>query len=437
MPDSRLTAVRLAALMVVLGLVILMLSLENPFSSDAPSSGQAIGATNSRLEHWWVGGPARMLVVRGGGFQPNEWVNVLASPSMNLTDKLIFVGMFQANANGDVAASGINLRENTDAIQGWFLIARGLSSNRQAVTDAVVTVPPKPTLSYLSPTPPAVVYVSPVAPTVLPDIPDERWRVSFFANRDRDTYPFRYGYEELSADPRRPRYQLSHTYGVNAPLPELSPTNFRAEWIGRFYFSFTDSYDFRLEVDGGARVSVDGQLLIDAWHMGPQRTVIQRIPLSAGLHVVTVDYFTDGAPAAIYLKWSNEPDTNTIWLGRYYAGGVPMGAPTMIRDDPRIDFQWGNLAPGEGVPVDNFSVDWERYVNVPATKEYTCKLTVDDRARIFVDGFPVRELNDFAITPTSLSKQIRLQAGRRRFEVQYVETGGEAKMAFNCPELFE
>lgn len=34
------------------------------------------------------------------------------------------------------------------------------------------------------------------------------------------------------------------------------------------------------------------------------------------------------------------------------------GSPALVRQDGDIDFDWGNGAPGPGVPADNFSVRW-------------------------------------------------------------------------------
>jgi hypothetical protein len=46
------------------------------------------------------------------------------------------------------------------------------------------------------------------------------------------------------------------------------------------------------------------------------------------------------------------------WKGEYYNNTTFSGTPSLVRDDPVIDFQWQNGGPGEGLPTDGFAVRW-------------------------------------------------------------------------------
>jgi len=77
--------------------------------------------------------------------------------------------------------------------------------------------------------------------------------------------------------------------------------------------------------------------------------------------------------------------TSTAWTGFYYANRNLQGSPAMQRDDPNIDFVWGSASPGGGVPADDFSVRWIRWVFMDVPGNWTFTTTTKDGVRLFVD----------------------------------------------------
>ncbi|HMS93171.1 MAG TPA: PA14 domain-containing protein [Candidatus Saccharibacteria bacterium] len=81
-------------------------------------------------------------------------------------------------------------------------------------------------------------------------------------------------------------------------------------------------------------------------------------------------------------------------IGRYYndpsgSRAFPSNASDpnrllMVRNDNRINFNWGSGAASPGLPDDKFLVRWEGYITVPETKSYTLGAGADDGARIWV-----------------------------------------------------
>jgi hypothetical protein len=61
-----------------------------------------------------------------------------------------------------------------------------------------------------------------------------------------------------------------------------------------------------LEVDDGARVWVDGELLIDAWQIATGQTYSAEVELSEGIHRIVVEYFEAFLDAHIRL-WLEGP----------------------------------------------------------------------------------------------------------------------------------
>src|SRR5690606_30362488 len=55
------------------------------------------------------------------------------------------------------------------------------------------------------------------------------------------------------------------------------------------------------------------------------------------------------------------------------------------RLDPVIDFNWVGDAPIEGYPVDQFTVRWTGFIEVPLTAEYKFFINADDSVRMWVN----------------------------------------------------
>jgi hypothetical protein len=77
--------------------------------------------------------------------------------------------------------------------------------------------------------------------------------------------------------------------------------------------------------------------------------------------------------------------STTAWTGYYFANPNLQGNPALVRDDPNIDFTWGNASPASGIPADNFSVRWIRWLYLDAPGRWTFVVTADDGARLFID----------------------------------------------------
>lgn len=77
--------------------------------------------------------------------------------------------------------------------------------------------------------------------------------------------------------------------------------------------------------------------------------------------------------------------STTAWAGYYFANPNLQGNPALVRDDPSIDFNWGNGSPANGIPADNFSVRWMRWLYLDTLGNWTFVTTTDDGARLFID----------------------------------------------------
>lgn len=75
----------------------------------------------------------------------------------------------------------------------------------------------------------------------------------------------------------------------------------------------------------------------------------------------------------------------------YYPNNSLTGSPTVVRNDPNVDFNWGGNSPAPGFPADNFSATWNGFITAPTTDTYTLHMWYDDRFRLYLDNILVAD----------------------------------------------
>ena len=99
--------------------------------------------------------------------------------------------------------------------------------------------------------------------------------------------------------------RIDFNWGRYKPTPELSENNFSVRWTGKLKAPESGNYTLGFTADDGARLYIDGKLLIDAWAGNPKRTVTTEITLEAGRsYDLRMDYFQTNREAVAKLVWS-------------------------------------------------------------------------------------------------------------------------------------
>lgn len=120
------------------------------------------------------------------------------------------------------------------------------------------------------------------------------------------------------------------------------------------------------------------------------------------------------------------------WRGAYYDNSSLQDQPLLVRDDNLIDFAWGEGAPADIVPADDFSVRWTRQVDFLAGG-YRFEVTADDGVRVFLDDQLV--LDEWEITSTTSYEFQRVLDGLTDVRVEYFDAGGNATIRFQWQYL--
>ena len=127
------------------------------------------------------------------------------------------------------------------------------------------------------------------------------------------------------------------------------------------------------------------------------------------------------------------PSVYPNWRGEYFAQPDLGGAPVLVRDDPVLDFSWGDASPAPQVPADAFSARWTRTLTFTAGL-YRFDVTVDDGVRLFVDDVLV--VDAWVDGPPRLVTGTQsLAAGPHQVRVEYYENAGQATLQVTWDRL--
>lgn len=137
-------------------------------------------------------------------------------------------------------------------------------------------------------------------------------------------------------------------------------TPFSVRWTAQVEPKYSEEYTFHVSSNDGARLWVDGTLLIDNWVEQTEKEVSGKIRLEGGRsYPIRLEYFYNGGQAAAKLLWSSasqakEPvgPSALAWSdgsargfkGEYFTG-TDLQSPWRTRNDPTVNFAWGAASP--------------------------------------------------------------------------------------------
>ncbi len=97
---------------------------------------------------------------------------------------------------------------------------------------------------------------------------------------------------------------INYSWGSGSPDPTVTVDSFSARWVGTHSFA-GGQYTFTARSDDGIRVWVDDALIIDAWKRQAPTTYTAMRTLTAGDHVVKVEYFEYAGGAVAEVGWAS------------------------------------------------------------------------------------------------------------------------------------
>jgi hypothetical protein len=245
----------------------------------------------------------------------------------------------------------------------------------------------------------------------------EVWRGEYFDDDD------------LSGSPMMIRYDpaIDFDWGEGSPDETIAINRFSVRWTRTLGFT-PGTYRFYASCDDGVRIYVDGNRVVDAWED-------QKLPntrsgdttLSNGQHTIVVEYYEHSGGAHAHVWW-DRLDSVSGWEGKYYANTELRGGPALVRDDAEINFDWGEGAPADWMPADNFSVLWTRDVYF-APGYYRLNVQSDDGVRVWLDGRIIMDFWQPMDYEWHYVEGVYLE-GTYALKVEYFEGAGGARIHF-------
>jgi glucose/arabinose dehydrogenase len=145
---------------------------------------------------------------------------------------------------------------------------------------------------------------------------------------------------------------LNHQWGLGSPGVGVGADNFSARWTGSFYFD-AGRHRFLASADDGVRILVDGAVVLSGWQDQGYTAYQGMATLAAGMHQVTVEYYDQGAIAALAVNWAKDDGSNALPvvaiarpLGHLL---VPVGG-TVLLDGSAVDAEDG--------PISSAALQW-------------------------------------------------------------------------------
>jgi hypothetical protein len=83
---------------------------------------------------------------------------------------------------------------------------------------------------------------------------------------------------------------INFDWAYGSPDSRINPDSFSARWT-RYLFFNQGTYRFTVRMDDGARVWLDGVLIVNAWKAGGLRLVATDVMLNKGYHDIRVEFF--------------------------------------------------------------------------------------------------------------------------------------------------
>ena len=149
--------------------------------------------------------------------------------------------------------------------------------------------------------------------------------------------------------------------------------------------------------------------------------MIQRLTWRGILALAIVSSFwLTGTPVT-----TAQSEGDTTWHAEYFNNLSLSGAPALVREDPKIDYDWKLGSPDPRIQVDNFSARWTRLVNLDWSGNYRFYANSDDGMRVWVDGILLID-QWFDRQDAWTTADIYLADGNHTIKVEYYEHVGAA-----------
>ncbi len=192
------------------------------------------------------------------------------------------------------------------------------------------------------------------------------------------------------------------------------------------------NYEFGLFYDDGAKVYLDGNVIVDGWNATQH---YETHYVSPGNHSMRVDYKNNAGHAIVQLWWRgpgalpgiNETQDPYQWWANYWGNQTQWQDSVGRRNEGTgfLNHDWGNGSPGYNLPTDHFSTRYVRTVNFNCGT-YRFHLKSDDGSKLWIDD--VLKMDNWSTNTWDKTLDVSLTTGDHKIQVDQFENGGGANV---------
>ena len=165
--------------------------------------------------------------------------------------------------------------------------------------------------------------------------------------------------------------RIDFDWGRYNPTPELTGNNFSVRWTGKLTPPETGTYTLGFTADDGARLYIDGKLLVDAWTSNPNKTATKEIALEAGRsYDLRMEYFQYQRENIAKLVWSYPRMTERLIQEAVKAARESDVAVAVLGISARLEGEEMN------VPLEGFRGGDRTEISLPKSQEALLKAVV-------------------------------------------------------------
>lgn len=153
--------------------------------------------------------------------------------------------------------------------------------------------------------------MTPIAKAIPAGLLDGGLKAEYFDNKNLEGDP-----KVVRTDPN-----VDFDWGDGSPMPDFPKDRFSIRWTGKLGpIAETASYNLQLNVDDGARLWIDGKLIIDSWKPNDNGIYETRLRFAKGsTHDVKLEYYEETGQAKIRLGWQKvvapvSESKRTVWI---------------------------------------------------------------------------------------------------------------------------
>lgn len=136
---------------------------------------------------------------------------------------------------------------------------------------------------------------------------------------------------------------VDFNWAADAPDPVIPVDYFLARWHGQVQPLYSDTYTFSTTTDDGARLWVNGQLLVNLWQNQAATKASGVIALQAGQkYDLVFEYYENTSTASAQLAWSSVHQAEEIIPATQLYPGAATFQPklTAVQNGANLSLDW-------------------------------------------------------------------------------------------------